>query len=359
MASKYSQIADQLRTYIREYNTKSVKLPTEEELCEKYNVSRQTVRKALSVLYEENLIIKKQGSGTYSKIKESAPVKKNVALLICSNTEYIYPSFISNLKARLQVQGYNLLLRITDNKIEREREILSELLNESLAGIIVEPCYSSLPTPNDDLFKSLGTKGVKILFIYGKYPNLNDYAFINPNEYSASYELCNHLISKGHTKIACLFRHDSYSGVQKYHGYAACLRDNGIKLNFSNILWCDFSQINMLQKKQDTDFLSEFIKRNLRSCSAVICHSDELAYWLTKELKKYNLNVPDDISIVCFNNTYLNEISDVPATTMAYRKNELSNLAASQILTMINGHGISHSNISLKLISAHSVKSLQ
>ena len=67
MGIKYKEVADQLRHEILVQNTyaRTKKLPTEQELMERYHVSRQTVRQALSILLAENLIQKRQGSGTY------------------------------------------------------------------------------------------------------------------------------------------------------------------------------------------------------------------------------------------------------------------------------------------------------
>lgn len=75
MPAKYLQLASQLKNLIQQNQQKdfyennsgaAYQLPTEAALCQMYHVSRQTVRKALSVLEEEHLIQKRQGSGSYA-----------------------------------------------------------------------------------------------------------------------------------------------------------------------------------------------------------------------------------------------------------------------------------------------------
>ena len=75
MGIKYKEVADQLRHEILSQNTYAgtKKLPTEQELMERYHVSRQTVRQALSILLAENLIQKRQGSGTYLSEQALSP----------------------------------------------------------------------------------------------------------------------------------------------------------------------------------------------------------------------------------------------------------------------------------------------
>lgn len=66
MAIKYKWLAERLKEMIYSDIEKGIeKLPTEQELCERFRVSRQTVRLSLSLLEEEGLIVKKQGSGSF------------------------------------------------------------------------------------------------------------------------------------------------------------------------------------------------------------------------------------------------------------------------------------------------------
>ncbi|NQU39713.1 MAG: GntR family transcriptional regulator [Lentisphaerae bacterium] len=64
--SQYNQVADRLRQDILAgRHASGVRLPTERDLCTGYDVSRITIRQALSLLEDEQLIIRRQGSGTY------------------------------------------------------------------------------------------------------------------------------------------------------------------------------------------------------------------------------------------------------------------------------------------------------
>ena len=62
-------------------------------MCEKFSISRQTARQAISVLEKEGLILKKQGSGTYvSQIfSEAKTISKNIGLVTTNLDDYIFP----------------------------------------------------------------------------------------------------------------------------------------------------------------------------------------------------------------------------------------------------------------------------
>ena len=67
MAIRYKWLAGQLEALIQKSIREGVdKLPTEQELCARYQLSRQTVRMALKVLEEKGLIEKRRGRGNPS-----------------------------------------------------------------------------------------------------------------------------------------------------------------------------------------------------------------------------------------------------------------------------------------------------
>ena len=120
MSAKYIQLANQLKILIEKNLEKKqlpnsytnnrntvYQLPTEAALCQMYNVSRQTVRKALSVLEEEHLIQKRQGSGSYAIGNQNQNGTLQIAILVHSNTEYIYPRLLADLCGTLQKHGFS------------------------------------------------------------------------------------------------------------------------------------------------------------------------------------------------------------------------------------------------------------
>ena len=129
---KYKQIAGELRNQILSAgNLKPHKLPTELELCQKYGVSRQTVRQALLTLEDEKLITRRQGSGAYTVPQAEHLREKKIILLISEENEYIYPKFIGTLRSELRRHNLSLTVFATENDINKERTILTKLLDES------------------------------------------------------------------------------------------------------------------------------------------------------------------------------------------------------------------------------------
>lgn len=345
MSAKYIRLANLLKSLIEENTSDTFKLPTEAALCRTYGVSRQTVRKALSVLEQEHLIEKRRGSGSYATGLLGSAEKNTIAVLVCSDTEYIYPALLTDLRGVLQRHGFSSAVYTTENRISRERDILQHLLANPVRGILSEGCKTGFPTPNLDLYERLAGKEIPVLFFHGSYSNLPDFPSIKDDNYGGGYYLGKYLASLGHKKMAGIFKMDDIQGSERYFGFLSALRDENISFSEDCVCFFDTAQLAALQQKQDTGFLSEFVGKQLNGSTAVICYNDEIAYWLIKELSYKNLRVPEDISVVCFDNTYLSELSSVQITSLSHKNHEMGTIIAENILKLIKGSPVSSQKI--------------
>ena len=124
MAIKYKWLAAKLREQLPDYAARGQhQLPTEVELASRYKVSRQTVRQALAQLTQEGLIEKRQGSGSFLTGRLRSFDQNIVSILISSDSDYTYPTFLYHLRHELQRKNFMLRVHITGNDIAKERSI--------------------------------------------------------------------------------------------------------------------------------------------------------------------------------------------------------------------------------------------
>lgn len=351
MKTKYESLAEQLTDLIFANLKKGIyKLPTEAELCQQYHVSRQTVRYALTLLCAQGLITKRQGSGSYATGLSPEPSRNTIGLMISNDQEYIYPELISDIRSVFTSCGFTLKLFITQNLHSMERECLKEIIACPLRGLIVEGCKSALPNPNLDLYEQLYQQKLPIIFLHGSYPALSNAICIKDDNFYGGYLLGEHLFRQGHTRIAALFKMDDIQGIERYQGFMTYMRDIDHMVPDDRIGWFTSVSLDALEKKQDTNFLLEFIQKQSKSCSAVVCYNDEIAYWMIKELQYAGLSVPQDITVVCFDNSYLSELSNVRITSLAHKPHEMGTCAANEILHMLQGIPVSSQELPWALV---------
>ena len=153
--TKYEAVAQAIKTDIENGLYKEGQpIPTEELLTAQYDVSRQTIRKALSLLVEDNLILKRQGSGSLVRPKRLNPRTGKIAVVATYISDYIFPSQLRAVNDVLSENKYTAVLSATRNCVCNERAILEEILKDPVDGILIEGTKSAMPNPNFDLYEN-------------------------------------------------------------------------------------------------------------------------------------------------------------------------------------------------------------
>ena len=338
MAIKYKWLAERLELLILTNIQAGIhKLPTEQQLCTRYHVSRQTVRMAMAILEEKGLIVRKQGSGAYITGRSQKPLGNVIGILISSDQEYIYPGVISDIQDTLSGHGFTGQVFVTGNQVEKEREILLELLKNPLRALIVEGCKSALPNPNLDLYRKLMKKNCQIVFLYNYYPALSDCIHIKDDNISGSALLVEYLVRQGHTAIGGIFKSDDMQGIERYQGFAETMRDMGIPVSDKRVSWYGSRQLDQLLCDRDTGFLKDMIEESLGGCTAVVCYNDIIAYYLVDELLNAGYKLPADMAIAAFDNTYFSNSPLLTVTTLSHEPHEMGTKAAQAVIQKLNG----------------------
>ena len=338
MAIKYKWLADRLKEIIRTDIEKGIeKLPTEQELCDRFRVSRQTVRLSLSLLEDEGLIVKKRGSGSYITGLLSEPSDNIIGILISDDQDYIYPALINDIQSELSRNGFSSRVYVTGRRTLTERRVLGSILENPLRGLIVEGCRSALPNPNIDLFRRLQEKGTSLVFLGSSYDALNDCPCVKDDNLAGSALLVRHLTELGHTSIGGIFAADEQQGIERYQGFTEAMRSSTLPVPDEHVGWFLTRHINALSTSRNTGFLREIIRDSLEECTAVICHNDMIAYHLIEELHAEGRKVPSDISVASFDNTYLSSSTRLTVTSLSHRLHETGREAALMMVRRLKG----------------------
>ena len=350
MIPKYQYIADRLRAGLTDDGPSRItKLPTEKELCARYQVSRQTVRQALHQLETEGLITRRQGSGAYATGLHAESAYNQIAVLLPTDSDYTYARLRNDLQTPLSKEGFSVSVYITEHNIARERQILSQLLDQSLRGLIVDPVRNALPNPNLDLYERLWNRHLPTVFLHTPYENFPPHVAITEDNFTGAALLTHYLIDGKHTRLGGIFRGDTREGFERYIGFVHTCADAGLMPDDHCIGWYDTEDLLLLQKKQATGFLTDFIRQKFSACSAIVCQDDEIAYWLVKELTHQGIHVPDDMSVVSFDNSFLCDFSTPTLTSLALHGN-LASYAADALLAQLRGRPFESVRLSYGLV---------
>ena len=216
------------------------KLYTESALCERFGVSRQTVRQALGLLATEGVISRQRGSGSYIRFSRAAPKAAptmNIGVLSTYIDDYIFPGIIRAMEKVLRKSDYSMQLSFTNNRIENERQALKSYIDkQSIDGLIAEPTNSALPNPNLTLYARLIEMGKPVLFFNAYYPGF-DVPHVALDDRAAGRLATQHLLDMGHRAIAGIFKADDIQGHLRYAGYLDALIAHGLAPGSKSVFW--------------------------------------------------------------------------------------------------------------------------
>ncbi len=341
---KYKKIAYHLQELIlnNTYPPNSI-LPTEQQLCSTFSVSRQTVRQALKFLIDEGLIERRQGSGSRVLPRQckSSSINHTVAIITTYISDYIFPGILREVEAVLSANNCTPLLYATSNQVSNERKILQNLLNladsQGLDGILVEGTKAALPNPNLDLYEEVKKRRIPLVFFNSNYESLQAVSIIDDN-YAGGYQLVEYLMKKGHTRIAGIFKNDDIQGHQRYAGFIAALRDHNLPMEDCNIYWyCTEDKVNMTPESSLWD---THIFHTLKDCTAVVCYNDEIASYLVQCLLYHHISIPQEIAVVSFDNSLYSDLTACRITSLSHGPYNTGHLAAEALMKLCNGEEV-------------------
>ncbi len=331
--AKYQKIIDWVKQNIADGTFHyGDKLMSESELGAMFGLSRQTVRHATGELVNQKLVTRVRGSGTYiGGAYQPTRTERYMSIAVVSTfyESYIFPPTLKGIGQVLSGAGYTMQVSFTDNRVQREREILLSILEkDNIDGLIVEPAKSALPNPNLSYYEEIKRRNIPIISFNASYPGLY-VPCVRLDDTKIAQHATKMLLDAGHRKIAGIFKSDDGQGPLRYQGFMQEMLRWGEDLDPEKILWIDTPQTLHLAD------LADHIFRRIQGASAVVCYNDEVAYQLIELAIQRGIRVPDDLSVIGIDDSNLARIGKVPFTSFPHPKEELGQRTAEHLLRMI------------------------
>jgi GntR family transcriptional regulator, arabinose operon transcriptional repressor len=337
METKYSMVKRAIQsdvldgTYIPHQ-----KISSESELMKQFGVSRHTVRLAIGDLVAKGWLYREQGAGTFvaDRKEEQDTIqvdRKNIAIITTYISDYIFPSIIRGAESILSQEGYQVSIFSTNNDHEKEREILEKILSQPFDGVIVEPTKSAFSNPNINYYLNLERLSIPYIMINAYYDELEPTSIVMDDE-KGGFLQTKHLIELGHTEIAGVFKTDDTQGTKRMKGFLKAHRSHGIPLNPKNIITYHTEEKHTKPIKELEKML---FSGDTRGITGLVAYNDELVINVLNLLRNKDMQVPNDLSIVGYDDSFYTEVSEVKLTSIAHPKSEMGQAAAKTILDLI------------------------
>lgn len=329
---KYSKLMQELKEQILSGKIKAgQKLPSENVLSAQYQISRQTVRKALSLLENAGYIYAEHGRGTFcSELVRHTKKSKNIAVVTTYLSDYIFPRVIGGIDSVLTSEGYSIMLKNTRNSRSLEARCLEELLQKDIDGMIIEPSKSQIYCNHLGLYKKLEEYQIPYVFIQGYYPQMMERPQVLMDDRKGGYMITKYLLEMGHKDIIGVFKADDTQGVNRHKGYVEALQEFGILYNPDKVIWFYTEDRSMHPYESIRKMRNESVQMD-----AVVCYNDQIAREVIRALCDCGTKVPEEVSVTGYDNSNLSYSDGIRLTTIAHPQEKLGEIAAKLLVDII------------------------
>jgi LacI family transcriptional regulator len=221
-----------------------------------------------------------------------------------------------------------MLLCDTDENEQKELKFLEMLKRQRIRGLIITPTMDN-DKFNPEYVSALSKLDVPIVLLDRdiKYSNYDGVFLDNIN---GAYEAVNCLINEGHKKIAIISGPiSSKPGRDRLRGYKKALAMNGIEANDSYIFYGDF--------KIDSGYkLTKQILKMENPPTAIFVSNNMMNLGCVKALNELNLNVPEDIGLIGFDEVETFEIMGINVSVIARPMAKMGETAMRILLERLN-----------------------
>lgn len=349
---KYQQLKEILKNVFQEENYQAGQvIPSENKLMENYHVSRNTVRKTLDEFLKEGVIYKQQGRGSfYAGTQPDKPNKSQlIGVIVPRLSSYIYTEIVNGIDHVVHAQNYSLVLGSSNADAVKERQTLDKMLNQNIDGLLIEPYGiedpSSVPSLHEMRFEDTAIyerlKQLEIPVVLMDWmvegPELS---YVIPNDIEGGFRATQYLIEAGHRRIAYIGPYDTQPGWKRFEGYKKALAANDIprdpKLEkFVSVL---NNYASILNNSGLEPIIKDLMDLGKDRPTALFIFNDEFACRCLTPIKQLGLQIPDDISIIGFDDSELATLTDVQLTTMVHPKYGLGQMAAEMLFKQVHNN---------------------
>ncbi len=233
-------------------------------------------------------------------------------------------------------QATPAMLRETDHE-----EWAARLIHTGRKGLILVTSEMSA-----DQVLSFQRRGIPVVVIDPRSPIKDGVVSIGATNWAGGKLATDHLLDLGHTKIAYIGGPESAEcHVARLHGYLAALRGRGIEPV------PDYETGGSFQPVTGVEGLAAFAEL-ADPPTAIFASSDTIALGVIEEARRRGINVPQDLSLVGFDGTYLSEQSMPRLTTVSQPLQDMGRTALRSVLRLMAGDTLEsdHVELATKLI---------
>ncbi|BEP39383.1 LacI family DNA-binding transcriptional regulator (plasmid) [Variovorax sp. V59] len=267
---------------------------------------------------------------------------RTIGAIIPTVDNAMFARGIEALQSYLSLQGYLLLLSTSGYDPETEARQAQNMVSRGIDGLILRGDMHT-----DALRRLLASQRIPFVNV-GVYHPDKPYASVGGNNEAAAYRACRYLIELGHTRIGMVAAISSNNdrATARVSGVRRALAESGLSLKPE---WYIEVPYHLDDARQGARSLLSSPREGWPT--AVVCGNDVIAYGVLLEAERRGLNVPDDLSVMGFDDLEWSRHLRPSLTTMHVPTDEVWTRAGEYLVRSLSGRAAAlHHEVDVSLV---------
>jgi len=256
---------------------------------------------------------------------------KTIGILCADSSDIFLAKAVYYLEQELQSNGYESLLCCTGYNLYVKKQYLNLILSKKVDSVILVGSNFIGFTEDENAYIKEAAEQVPVMLLNASYDYDNVYSILC-DDYETMYNATSAMVDSGIKDILYIYNSESFSGIKKKKGFCEAMEKAGIK-KYSDLMHKYEGDI------YQTDAVAGFIDKLSKKYkfSAVIASEDALAIGAIKYAYQKGLKVPDDFSIIGYNNSVLSTCSTPSITSIDNKLEIQTHQLVKTLMGVLNG----------------------
>jgi LacI family transcriptional regulator len=260
-----------------------------------------------------------------------------IGLIVADISNIFFANIARTIEDAAEKHNYTVIFGSSDENSEKSWKLINVLINRQVDGFIIAPTENS-----SKQIEYLNRQNIPFVLIDRYFPEIPS-NYVITNNYQASYDAVLHLIDTGHKRIGLLsYKSDLVHIKERQRGYMDALKDNGLTPEISNLKEVKYTNVEEGVKKAMEELIF-----NPNPVDSVLFATNTLSIQGLKFLSNSSMKVPEDIAVVCFDESDAFDFFYSPITFIHQPIVEVGKEAVRLLLEQMNSTGTSKRQISI------------
>jgi len=315
-----------------------------------YVMNGQAVEKQVNKATAERIMKAAQKFNYHpNQIAKSLKTQKTHTIgLVVADINFRFSTGITkSIEEEAKKNNYTVIYGSSNEDAEKFAKLINVFVNRRVDGLILVPTEGS-----ENEIEVLQRSGIPFVLVDRHFPEIKC-NYISLDNYKAAYNATQYLIDKGHGRIAFVnYRTTLFHLLERNKGYLDALKDNHIKFNK---FW--LQQIDNASGDNNVNSSIDQLLTDSKPCDAIFFATDTLTINGLKYLTKKKISVPEQVSVLSFDESDAFDLFYTPITFSRQPLTEMGYLAVNNLIELMEGSNqIKQISLEAKIIAGASCK---